>query len=386
VAFDQYWEKNHFELKNAKRALAEGNYLHQSWLPTAGQQHGACFLFNQVDNLSGKVPPFGEPSAGIFWVTVQYNHCDSTPWGVSNGVLGTSNYYLPGHDISIHDNLFSNMGGEPFSNGDVQFIQTGNTGKYSIEYNTSISTQPAGNAFLTDMNNPIYTGEYGQQMEFVGNIVSWLNKGFYAETGSGNLWNAIDSAWALNRAFTKNVVVDSQGTGGVPNNIFRASDKPAHSGLVPCLSCSSPRYYENGGTNDVQFVNYAGGDYHLKSTSPYANWWAHGRNAGADIDQVNWSTAQALTGSPNPFLDFKVRSLLRAQTSASIAYTAYDTAACIITVSTRPDLVTAAFTGTDSSGDRDRTISITGLSAGTRYFYSLACDGYTRSGQFLTNP
>jgi hypothetical protein len=378
--------------------MAEGNYLHQSWLPTAGSQHGACFLFNQVDNVSGSNPPRGEPSAGVSYVTIQYNRCDQTPWGISNGVLGTSNYFYPMHDISIHDNLFTALGNEPFScptnpctgsgagaNDDVQFVQTGNTGKYYIDYNTVVSTQP-NKGESSDMNNPIYTGLQGQQMEFAGNILPYFGTGFYAETGAGNLWNAIDSTWALNRGFTKNVVVDSLGTNAVPHNLFTPSAKPPYSGLVPCASCAAPRYFENSGTNDVQFVNYAAGDYHLKSTSPYAGWWAHGRPAGADIDQVNWSSAQALAGGPNAFLDFKVRSLIASRTSASIAYTSYDTASCALTVSTRPDLVNPVFTGTDTGGDMDRTISITGLSTATRYFYSLTCDGYTRSGRFLTNP
>ncbi len=47
---NRYYEKNHFELKNAERAVVEGNYLHQAWLPAAAGQHGAAFLFNQVDN------------------------------------------------------------------------------------------------------------------------------------------------------------------------------------------------------------------------------------------------------------------------------------------------------------------------------------------------
>ncbi|MBV8810685.1 MAG: hypothetical protein JO033_18615 [Acidobacteriaceae bacterium] len=374
-----YYQKNHFELKNAERVLVEGNFLHQSWLPTALNQHGAAFLFNQVDNANNKLPPFGEPSAVISNVTVLYNRADQDPWGISNGVLG--NYFLPIHDVNIHDNLFTNIGNEPLSLGDAQVIQLGNQGKYSFEYNTVSGSQPTA-GFSSDLAIPAFPGL--QQIEYVGNIVPFNKSGFYDEHGHGSLWDAIDNNWQLNRAFTKNVVVDQEGTNGVQNNIFVHSDKPPFSGLVPCASCASLKYFSNGGTSDVGFVNYSGGDYHLSASSQYQGWWAHGRSAGADVDQVNWSTAQALTGSPNAFLDFKVRSLMASLTSASIAYTSYDATACTVAVSTRPDFANPIFTGTDTGGDTDRTTLITGLSAGTRYFYSLACAGHNRSGQFLT--
>ncbi len=376
-----YYQKNHFELKNAERALVEGNFLHQSWLPTALNQHGAAFLFNQVDNANNKLPPFGEPAAVVSNVTVQYNRADQDPWAISNGVLGS--YFLPIHDISVHDNLFTNIGNEPQSLGDAQVIQLGNQGKYSFEYNTATGSQPTG-GFASDLAPPAFPGL--QQIEFLGNIVPFNKLGFYDEHGHGDLWDAIDGNWQLNRAFSKNVVVDLQGTNAVQNDIFTRSDSPPFSGLVPCASCASPRYFSNAGTSDVGFLNYSGGDYHLSVSSRYYRWWAHGRPAGADVDQVNWSTAQALTGSPNAFLDFKVRTLISSRTSALIVYTSYDTTACSVTVSTRPDLANPTFTGTDIAGDMDRTMSITGLNPRTRYFYSLTCDGYMRSGQFLTNP
>ncbi len=376
----QWWfQKNHFELKNAQRALVEGNYLHQSWLPASLNQHGACILLNQVDNASDLVPPLGEPAAVIANVTIRYNHCDNDPWGISDGYIG--NYFLPMHDISVHDNLFTNIGNEPETLGDAQVIQLGAQGHYSFLYNTVTSSQPSGGIcsdLAQETNVPAM-----QQIEFLGNIIPFNKLGFYDEHGHGNLWDAVDNNWNMNRSFTKNVIVNLQNVASQPmENLYTPSDRPPFSGQKACTTCVSTATFDPG----VGFVNYSGGDYHLSSSSPYYGWWAHGRSAGADVDQVNWSTAQALAGRPNSFLDFKIRSLLQGRTSASIGYTSYDAAACVITVSTRPDLATVAFTGGDSAGDRDRTISINPLSPGTRYFYSLACDGYTRSGQFLTNP
>src|SRR5207302_5649721 len=48
--------------------------------------------------------------------------------------------------------------------------------------------------------------------------------------------------------------------------------------------------------NDVGFVNYAAGDYHLSAFSPYKNAGTDGKDIGADIDALN--AAQANTDSP----------------------------------------------------------------------------------------
>jgi len=48
--------------------------------------------------------------------------------------------------------------------------------------------------------------------------------------------------------------------------------------------------------SDVGFVNFAGGDYHISSSSSYANKGYDGRNIGADIDQVNAATRNAVVG------------------------------------------------------------------------------------------
>ena len=47
---DGYFNKNQFELKNASRVRVDGNLIENAWLPTWQSQHGAAFLFNQVDN------------------------------------------------------------------------------------------------------------------------------------------------------------------------------------------------------------------------------------------------------------------------------------------------------------------------------------------------
>ena len=45
---------------------------------------------------------------------------------------------------------------------------------------------------------------------------------------------------------------------------------------------------------DVGFLNAAGGDYRLSSTSSYANKGYDGRNIGADVNQVDAATRNAV--------------------------------------------------------------------------------------------
>jgi len=143
-----------------------------------------------------------------------------------------------------------------------------------------------------------------------------------------------------------------------------------------------------GGPTDwasVGFVNYAGGNYHLDSGSAWKEWGHEGLDPGADIDVVEWSTATAESGALNPYLDFRVRALVPAETVASLRYTAYSTAACAVTVASNPAYTSPEFSDAGSVGNRDRPVSITGLSGNTRYWYKIVCDGtYRRSGTFWT--
>jgi hypothetical protein len=377
-SFSAFYQKNHFELKNAERALVEGNVIENAWLPAAFSQHGAAFLFNQVDNDNYYGPlGFGDPSAIVAHVVARNNLARNTPWGVSNGTIGS--YFYPIGDISIEDNVFSNLGGEPQSLGDAQFIQTGKTGRYRIAYNTVISTRATGGLSVYMQGTGVGPE---QQIEMIGNILPYMKQGFYNDNGSANTASAIDRSWLPNRSFSKNVVVDHQGTGNVVKNIKTAD--PTRLNAFPCPTCAVPRYFENAGTDDVGFVSFNTQDYHLRPDSPYTGQWAHGRPVGADIDSTTWATAGVVEGQPNRFLDFKVRAVLPTDTAVSLRYTAYDQNACSLKVSTRPDLFDPFYAGTDSGGDLDRFVNLINLQPATRYYYAISCGSFRRSGSFLT--
>jgi hypothetical protein len=180
----------------------------------------------------------------------------------------------------------------------------------------------------------------------------------------------------------RNVILNQTSTGqSIGYNLFTTSTIDGQQGCRDCASPAPTSYASIG------FTNYAGGDYHM-SSGTYSGQWAYGRPAGANIDQVNWMTAHALDGQPNPFLDFKVRSIAKGTTSVTFGYTAYDANACTVNLSAFSGGSTLA-TATDSGGaNLDRTLTVAGLTTKTSYWYSLICGpsgAYNRVGQLLTH-
>jgi hypothetical protein len=270
-------------------------------------------------------------------------------------------------------------------------------------HNTFINNPATGSGAIASMNNrgiepDIYghNGPFSYEMAFIGNIVNFAQGGFVdTDKANGTSALSIASQWHLSSSLSKNVVVDIQDRREWPdypkrNLLTIPYDYWVFYG-IPCPSCATgtadggPYYWENGGANDVGFVDFSGYNYRLQSTSPYKRWTHMGQDAGADIDVVEWSTAHAADGAYNPYLDFRVRAVKPGRTAASLQFTAYNGNSCKSMVSDRPDLATMEFERTDEGGDRDRVVEVAGLSANTRYFYRIICTGsYRRDGVFLT--
>ena len=397
-AITSYWQKNHFELKNASRVQIEGNLIENAWLPAAQGQKGAAFLFNQV----GYYVAGGnyDNHATIKYAVLENNRITNTPWSVSAGGNGVVGYTERIHDIDIRNNLFTGQGGEPFSNGDSSFAQSSQqTDEIRYTNNTIIDASSASGYGLVFQMNASEPGDFSYGMGFSGNIVGFRYSG-WRDFGKGNsaTKNALDSQWDYpSRAMSKNVVLDNLNRRAegywTSMDLASASENPPYSGTLQCPSCAlgtpdgGPWYWENGGNHDVGFVDFSGHNYRLKSTSPYKRWSHMGQDAGADIDVVEWSTEHAADGAANPYLDFRVRAATPGRTSASLRFTAYDLNSCMVTVSDRTDLATTAFELTDGGGSRDRLVEVAGLSANTRYFYRVVCNGtYRRGGVFTTTP
>ncbi len=365
--------KNQYELKNTWGSVAEGNYLANGWYPTMLNQHGACFLVNQVDNS----PASGAGAVVNAYAKIQFNICDSTPWGSSNGQLGS--YFYNTHDVGFVNNVFKNVGAYPQSNSnglvgneqEAVGFQSTTQGRYDVVNNTVVMTSTSGSrgtAFSMD-SSP------SNQMNYVGNIQNWANFGFYdTEHGGGGLWNAVPNQWT-DWNFGLNVVPNDQTCTIYSNPCPTMNVKSKFNGspdvLIPpmaCPNCAIPASWAA-----VGFVNFATGDYHLDSGSAYKGKGQYALDPGADIDRVNCKTAGAISGAANPCLDFDVLDFRLSSTTGTLRYLAYDTAACTAALFPSAAYSGATFTSTSSTGDRDRTVSITGLTANTRYWPRLTC-------------
>lgn len=124
----------------------------------------------------------------------------------------------------------------------------------------------------------------------------------------------------------------------------------------------------------------------LAVSSTYQGTGYLGTDPGADIPVVTWSTQGAVSGAPNPYLDFRVRSLSVTSTTATYYYTAPDTGACTLNVANNSAYTSPAYSSSDSGGNPDRSVTVTGLSPNTRYWYKLVCGAlnYRRSDVFIT--
>jgi hypothetical protein len=145
----------------------------------------------------------------------------------------------------------------------------------------------------------------------------------------------------------------------------------------PCNGCAYPTSLSS------VFQNYP---TNLAVSSTYQGTGYLGTDPGADIQVVNWSTQGAVSGAPNPYLDFRVRSLSVSGTTAMYYYTAPDTGACTLSVANNSGYNAPVYSSSDSGGNPDRSLMVTGLSPNTRYWYKLVCgsSNYRRSDVFIT--
>jgi hypothetical protein len=96
-------------------------------------------------------------------------------------------------------------------------------------------------------------------------------RGGYGIKGGGAAEGAASlNSFAPGYLVTNNVIVGSAGTPYPANTWFTSS------------------------LGSIGFSNLSSGDYHLTSSSPYAGKGYDGRELGADIDQVNAATANAV--------------------------------------------------------------------------------------------
>jgi hypothetical protein len=128
----------------------------------------------------------------------------------------------------------------------------------------------------------------------------------------------------------------------------------------------------------------ASNGYRVKA--PYQNIGTDGRDPGPNVDLVNAATAHAQDGLPNPFSLFRLGGAARTRSSATLYFTASSSNACAVDISLTNTYATGAGTVSQTREGRSGRADVTGLSAGTRYYYRVTCDTWRLESTFETAP
>ena len=257
--------KNLFELKKAKRVLVEGNVFENNW-PCA--QRGTAIVLtprsNEGDSGTGGV---------VNDIMFRNNIVKNVYHGVGLSVRDDGDPRVPpgvaqANRIAIVNNIWEVK--------ERAFEQLG-TWDNIIDHNTV-----ASDTVSVIIETPMMT----QNFQYTNNLALY---GYYGIFGSGA---GIGTA-ALDM-YMENYLVH--------NNVFVLNR------YNPADYYSSPEYISSRFPSgnlfpisiaDVDFTNYnngMGGDYTLRSSSPYKNLGTDGKDIGADIAAVVFATRGAVTG------------------------------------------------------------------------------------------
>lgn len=296
--------KNLFELKNARRVTVEGNIFENNWVHA---QVGWAIVLTPR-NQDGTAP----------WSTVEdvdfINNIVRHSGGGVN-ILGYDDLQPSQQQkrIRIENNLFEDIGGPEWGNGKL-FQILDRVANLTIRHNTAFHT------------NNIISSAGGAMTNFVmtDNIMPHNDYGVHGDSAS--VGNGALNTYFPGAVFTKNVMMGGTASwyNQYPGNFFPSTWSTA------------------------QFVNQAGGNYRLMSSSPYHNTATDGKDIGADFDMIDGATQGVISGSW-PFA-WKVGADLFAR---------FDGAGATIALATSGSNITATRNGT--------TLSFSGVSDITAY-------------------
>src|SRR5205085_496182 len=227
--------KNHFELKNAQRVRIEANLFTNTW---ASAQDGTAVLFTVVDE-GGQVP-----DATV--ADVEF---------VNNLVRNAANCFQAygtqgrgGHRLTIRNNLFTDVDARWGVGG--KFLVVNGWDGLAVEQNTILTSGSITTAF-----GPPTTG-----FVFRRNIVKHNDYGFH---GDGHA----PDADTVRFYFPGALIADNAIIGGAP---FTGAGRNAYPATL----------------DEVGFVNWRAGDYHLRPNNPLRNAATGSTSIGAQVDEL----------------------------------------------------------------------------------------------------
>ena len=270
--------KNHIELKNAQRVLIEANILENTW--GGFSQAGASVLLTPKNQAHG-----GEnvcPSCQVTDVTIRYvtiSHVGAA-FVLGNGVSDNGGIALAGGRYSIHDVIVDDINAAKYS-GHGTFAQVsmgvGAPVLQSVTINHVTAFQPT---VMLNLGDDITVNPQMINLVFTNNLV---NAGIAptSTTGGGS----------ANCAYNSKPIIS------LPTCFQKYTF--SHNAIIASPTNYPPSKYPTGNyfpalASAVGFVNYnnaIGGDYHLRSSSPYKNAGSDGKDLGADMNALEAAIA-----------------------------------------------------------------------------------------------
>lgn len=277
--------KNHMELKNAVRVLAEANLMENNWGGFSQTGYGILVCpKNQHTHDGGNICPLCQ----VTDVTIRYTQVSHAGGGIqlSTAMSGNGKDGAPalaGTRWSLHDIVLDDLSPKYVGGGGGFEITNG---------------WPKNPLNTVTINHVTAFPDSGAHLMITGNL-----------DGNDNMYGLV---------FTNNLVVTGQypvwSAGGgksncaykdVPVTTFNACFTVftfSNNALIATPPAFPPSTWPNGNMfpatiNNVDFMNYNngnGGNYELQSSSPYKNKGTDGKDLGADIAGL----AQALANVP----------------------------------------------------------------------------------------
>ena len=262
--------KNHFETKNAKRILFEGNILENVWGGVG--QYGYSIEItpkNQAENNQNICPICEVTDVTIRYTTI--SHVGGV-MVLANAASSAGGVPADGQRYSIHDIIADDVSDVTY-NGRGTFAQISTVPQPNIQ-NVQIDHVTVFQPHVM-FNLGADATEKMVNFKFTNSILNAGSSPFTTTGGgTGNCAylqtpNVIVPACFAPYVFTKNAII------AVPSNVG-TTNWPAGNWFPAAVS----------NVGFVKYNNGSGGDYHLLSTSPYKNAGTDGRDLGADVDTV----------------------------------------------------------------------------------------------------
>ncbi|MDT7540264.1 MAG: hypothetical protein QOE33_168 [Acidobacteriota bacterium] len=233
---DEGWSvKNHLELKNARRVHVESNLFTNTW---ASAQDGTAVLFTVRDE-GGQVPD----------ATVEDVEF------INNVVRGAANCFQAygaegrgGHRLTIRNNLFTDVDARFGAGGKFLVVTQWDT--LTVEQNTIITSGSITTAF----------GQPTTGFVFRRNIVKHNDYGFHGD-GRAPDADAVHFFFP-GAAISDNAIVGGVAFAGAGRNVYPST------------------------LDEVGFVNWRAGDFHLRANSSLRRTTASGPSIGAQVDEL----------------------------------------------------------------------------------------------------